>query len=309
MYYKEYEIDGSKMKLGNNAIDLKINNGKFIQKLNGWVYKDKQVLETLIGNLIQTDSVVKPCNYDVNNFSFSIKDKYGSEVIISLRYGDWMDSFPEIIIKENINSQLSMSRKYECDCHKGDDDSDKQIYIKLETISYDNGKVQIYKYLTEYFTSLHVRQGNHHYNLWVNNLEDHDSKTFEVPYEEQLKDMFLNLTYPIAIDELFKKITAIIGNVNIYPKFELTKETEVSENKEVKTDEIILKDGELVSFMTTRPIANGKEVIIAMDENGHFSFNLDNLYNLQTDLHTAINDASSLIEEQVQFVKKIKDSK
>jgi hypothetical protein len=56
--------------------------------------------------------------------------------------------------------------------------------------------------------------------------------------------------------------------------------------------------------MTTKPIANGKEVIIAMDENGHFSFNLDNLYNLNNDLHTSINDASTLIEEQVQFIKR-----
>jgi hypothetical protein len=309
MYYKEYEVAGSKMKLGNNAIDLRINNGKFAEKLNGWVYKNKQVLETIIGNFIQTDSVVKPHNYDVKNFSFSIKDKYGSEVIISLRYGDMLDNFPEIRIKENVTSQLSMSRTYECDCHKSDDDSDEQIYIKLQSIAYNNGKVEISKYLTEYFTSLCVSQGNHHYNLWVNNLEDHDSETFEVPYEEQLKYMFLNLTYPIAIDELFKKITAIIGNVNIYPKFELTKSTEIDAHKEIKTDEIILKEGKLINFMTTKHIANDKEVIIAMDENGNFNFNLDNLCNLNNDLHTSIIDASTIIEEQVQFIKRFNGRK
>lgn len=93
------------------------------------------------------------------------------------------------------------------------------------------------------------------------------NKNYVPRNEKQLVDYITDLTFPISIEEVYKKIEEIsLGpDISQYPFIHL-----LIKNRENATDRIELENGKCSKFMKTK---NGKS--ISIDENGSWAYKLD----------------------------------
>lgn len=89
--------------------------------------------------------------------------------------------------------------------------------------------------------------------------------TFRMKNEEQLQQYLLGLSFPLKIDEVYKKIVEIsIDSINEYPNFNLKVERKLDEKKQKTTGRISLNYGQLKIFTMT---IEGKTISIDSDGN------------------------------------------
>lgn len=193
-------------------------------------------------------------DYNQDDFSFSCSTKSIPDIKkrISLKYGNYIDDFSEITLTSD-----EVEKNYE---YIYSPDSGLRVrqhhYSKKNT---DNGNL-CYRCLFPY--SYYIIIKNSEYNFLVDveipdNLKKSPCVDNDHPYrlknEEALEQYLLSLSFPIAIDEVYKKICELsLDPVNLYPRLILKVRKKIDDNKTMITDSIIMEQGQISSFIITR---------------------------------------------------------
>jgi hypothetical protein len=191
-----------------------------------------------------------------------------------LRHGDF-EEYPEVIIstdeyKKSYACQYSMETKKE--------------YLRLQWQSIknpDNGNT-FYHLLSRYSCQLSVGKeidgAAYEFSIYASKPDtiaesgfitpDGD---FELKNTEELQKYLLGLSFPISIDEVYKRLCEIsLSPVSKFPSLTLKGTKKVGEEEPKTTDLVVMVDGEIKEFAMTK---NGDT--ISVGESGEWSCESD----------------------------------
>ena len=217
---------------------------------------------------ISKDEVCIIDSYNEFNFSFNChlkKSNKDLKIELNWKGSDWdSDIFPEIIIHDEGNME-----KYEYHPSYKDNESS----LKLCKYTLDCGNKTLRRSVHGYDTTFELSSGNNFLQLDVG-VPDYITESanagyrFKLKNEKELQDYLLSLSFPVDISEVYSRITEIaFGKVNNYRTFNLVVKEKVGENTSRITDNINLKNGNLLEFTITR---GGRTVTI--DNDGNWTF-------------------------------------
>ena len=206
--------------------------------------------------------------YDKEKFTFNCHfNNAGDSANISMRWGDPIENMPELKIDYHNNSKTYyFNESYE----------NKPMKLSLEhyTLTNPENGNEVYRYLSKYRSSITLR--NEDYQLTIENekpiniefdiFNDRDY-VYKLRNEEELKQYLLGLSFPITIDEVYKKICELsLENVSEYPMLSIKVEKNINSTS-LTTDLIYMNNGQLTKFVITR---NGRT--ISLDNKDNWSF-------------------------------------
>ena len=209
--------------------------------------------ETCVLSLVDSDEFIFKCYLTKAKCEYPIK----------LRWGCFLDSFPELTI-EYPNEQRVYEYFGTC--------VDKQFRFHLQehTIKSDKNDNVYNRFYSKYSCYFALKNKDYHLSLRISIPEELrvSDKDCVLRNEEALKTYFLGLEFPIDINEVYKKICELsLDSINVYPEFELKVEKKVDGNSSVVTDMINLVNGQLQNYTITK---GGKT--ISLDGEGNWSY-------------------------------------
>ena len=133
--------------------------------------------------------------------------------------------------------------------------------------------------------------------------------------EEQLQQYLLGLTFPLEINEVYKKISEIsTSSVNEYPSFKI----EVKREKNNKTtDAMSLNHGQLKKFIITKGgktitidsdgnwIYDSSKLIISQSGNGNINYSLNSIPRDELLTSTSPFEQYSEVSQEVEQVRNL----
>lgn len=264
---------------------------------------------------IDTDEICTIDQYDKKDFSFNCHfNNADRDSRISLRWGDMIDFGPEFTIAvPNVTKTYDYCREYK--------DKPARLNLQHYTISNPENGNSCFKFLSPYNTNFRLENGDYTFSMEISRPEsiEHDvfsDYVFSLKNEEQLEQYLLGLSFPLNIDEVYKKICEIsIDSVSEYPKFNIKVEKKVDEKKSKTTDMVSLSHGKLRRFIITK---NGRTIEI--DGDGNWSYDSPKLaisqseenginYSLNSIPTAEIASMASPLEEYTKVSKEVDDIK
>ena len=249
--------------------------------------------------------------FNKNNFSFNCHfNNSDNDANISLRWGDMID----------FNSELIINYQNECKTYDyWTEYGENTTRLKLQdyTIKNPENENSCYRYLSTYKIYFTLTNGKYSFLIEIERPEsikadifgDYDY-VFRLENEDQLQQYLLGLTFPLEIDEVYKKICEISTNsVDKYPNFKIEIKRKIDKKKDKTTDMIYLEHGQLKKFIITK---NGKT--IEFDESVNLSYNSHNLYVNQDHKDATNNSLNSIsgdeltsfeLRQEIEQVKKL----
>lgn len=227
---------------------------------------------------------------------------------LRFRWGDMMDFSPEIIIDYH-NSK----RTYEYfAAHEG-----KKPVLSLQSFTVVNpmNSNSVYSFLSPFDASYKVSNGEYTLSIEISrperiHYELGSGDVYRLNNDQELVRYLLELDFPLAIDEVFKKmIESSIDVIDEHAKFHIVAEKGIDEKKKEITDEIRLKSGKLCVFTMTK---NGKKISIDSEgeilyQDNKFALNEHKKGNMEYHLNiSSMEDLPSLgtIEDNIGIARK-----
>lgn len=218
--------------------------------------------------------------FDKDKFSFNCHfNNSGNDANISLKWGNMIDFGPELTIN------------YQNECKTYDywsETEEKSTRLKLQHYAIKNPENEnfCYRYLSPYKTYFTLTSGEYSFSIEIDRPEsikvdifsDYDY-VFRLENEEQLQQYLLGLTFPLEINEVYKKICEIsTSSVDEYPSFKIEAKRKLNEKNNKTTDMLSLNHGQLKEFIITK---DGRT--IAIDSDGNWSYDSPKLIVSQSD--------------------------
>lgn len=216
--------------------------------------------------------------FDKDNFSFNCHfNNSGNDANISLRWGDMIDFGPEF----TINYQ-NESKTY--DYWAESEEKPTRLKLQHYTIKNPENENSCYRYLSPYTSYFTLTNGEYSFSIEIKRPESikvdvFSDYVFRLENEEQLQQYLLGLTFPLEINEVYKKICEIsTSSVNEYPSFKIEVKRKLDEKNNKTTDMISLNHGQLKKFIITK---GGRTITI--DSDGNWSYDSPKLIISQSD--------------------------
>lgn len=277
-------ILSSQQGFGNSGFTVytHLSAEKLMKKVNIPAQKFEEIV-TKFGLLLKLAGVdnAETCTldqFDKDNFSFNCNfNNSGNDANISLRWGDMIDFGPEF----TINYQ-NESKTY----NYWAESEEKPTRLKLQhyTIKNPENENSCYRYLSPYETYFTLTNGEYSFSIEIKRPESikvdiFSDYVFRLENEEQLQQYLLGLTFPLEINEVYKKICEIsTSSVNEYPSFKIEVKRKLDEKNNKTTDMVSLNHGQLKKFIITK---GGRTITI--DSDGNWSYNSPKLIVSQND--------------------------
>ncbi len=248
-------------------------------------------------------------DYDKESFSCNCHfEEEQDDARLRFRWGDWIDALPELELDYH-NSK----RTYEyLTAHNG-----RKPLLSLQSFTVVNpqNSNSIYSYLSPFDASFKVSNGDNTLSIKVSrpkriHYESGSGYVFRLNNDQELVKYLLELDFPLAIDEVYKKMCEVSTDcVDEYPNYHVVVEKGIDDKKKQVTDEIMLKDGKLCIFTMTK---KGKKVSVDSEGNmlyqdNQFSVNEDKEGKVEYHLSIpSMKDLASLgtIEEHIDKARK-----
>ncbi len=274
----------SVQSFGNSALTVytQLSAEELIERTGIPIDKFEEI-EAKFGFLLKTVGIenTETCTldqFDKNNFSFNCHfDNRGDDATISLRWGSMIDSGPEFII-----DYQNESRTYDYWAEA----EEKSAKLKLQhyTIKNPENGNSCYRSFSPY--KAHFTLTSDEYSLSIEVARPESIKTsilsgyiFRLENEEQLQQYLLGLTFPLKLDEVYKRICAIsTPTIDEYPSFKMKVKRKLDEKKDKITDMISLNRGRLKEFIITKG-----GIAIKIDSDGNWSYDSSKLIVSQND--------------------------
>lgn len=235
--------------------------------------------------------------FDKDNYSFNCHfNNNGNDANLSLRWGDMIDFGPEL----TINYQ-NESKTY--DYWAETDEKPTRLNLQHYTIKNPENGNSCYSFLSQYRTYLSLTNGEYSFSIEIDRPESikddvFSDYVFRLENEEELIQYLLGLTFPLEINEVYKKICEIsTSNVDEYPSFKIEAKKKLDEKNKKKTDMVSLNHGQLRRFIITK---GGKT--IAIDSDGNWSYNSPKLAVSQSDNGNINYSLNSIPNEELLTV-------
>lgn len=177
-----------------------------------------------------------------------------------------LDDGPEFTINyQNMSKTYDYWQEYE----------ERSIRLKLQhyTINNPENGNSCYKDLSVDTANFILKNGEYSFSIDIkrpksSKVDVLSDYVFRLENEEQLQQYLLGLTFPLDINEVFKKICEIsTSSVNEYPSFKIEVKRKLDKNNNKTTDMISLNHGQLEKYIIT---TRGKT--IAFDSDGNSSY-------------------------------------
>jgi len=227
--------------------------------------------------------------FDKDNFSFNCHfNNRSNDAKISLRWGSMMDSGPEFII-----DYLDENKTY--DYYEEYKDKPTRLKLQHYTIKNPENENSCYRYLSPYAAYFTLTNGEYSFLIEIERPESikvdvFSDYVFRLENEEQLQQYLLGLTFPLEINEVYKKICEIsTSSVNEYPSFKIEVKRKLDEKNNKTTDMISLNHGQLKEFIITKGgktitidsdgnwIYDSSKLIISQSGNGNINYSLNSI--------------------------------
>ena len=217
--------------------------------------------------------------FDKDNYSFNCHfSNSDDDAKITLRWAEIIDLGMEI----TINYQ-NESKTYD---YYWLESEEKQTRLELQryTIKNPENENSCYRYLSPHNVYFLLSNGEYSFSLEIErpkNIEFDVSSNnkFRLENEEQLQQYLLGLTFPLEINEVFKKVCEISTNsIEEYPIFKIEVKRKSDEKNDKTTDIVFLNHGQLKKFAITK---GGKTISINND--GSWSYDSEKLIVSQSD--------------------------
>ncbi|MDE5630781.1 MAG: hypothetical protein K2I70_04190 [Bacilli bacterium] len=253
------------------SANLLLEGGIHREQIDSIAYTFGLLLKQL--GVLETETCVL-ADYDKENFSCNCHfENENDDARLRFRWGDMMDFSPELILDYH-NSK----RTYEyLAAHNG-----RKPLLSLQSFTVVNplNSNSIYSYLSPYDVNYKVSNGENTLSIKISrpkriHYELGSGYVFRLKNDQELVKYLLELDFPLAIDEVYKKMCEVsIDCIDEYPNFHVVVENGVDDKNKQVTDEISLKDGKLCIFTMTK---NGKK--ISIDSGGEILYQ-DNIFSL-----------------------------
>ena len=191
-------------------------------------------------------------NFDENNMTFDCHIKeYNEEDKFILNQEDLLTNLSEFVIENKNRKRIYEYLTFDKANHF-------KFKLKKEIQTNENKKNTYNRYYCPFFIPITLENENFKIDLYVSNEENINISSlenyiFKLNNEEELKNYLLNLNFPIAIDEVYKKISSILDNtISKYPKFDIKISKKINDKDYKTTDEIDLRYGKLENFTMTK---------------------------------------------------------
>lgn len=266
-------ILSSQQSFGNSGFTVytHLSAEKLMKKVNIPAQKFEEIV-TKFGFLLKLAGVdnTETCTldqFDKDNFSFNCHfNNRNNDANISLRWGDMIDFGPEFTI--NYQNESKTYNYYE-------ESEEKPIRLELQhyTIKNPENENSCYRYLFPDETYFTLTNGEYNFSIEIKRPESikvdiFSEYVFRLENEEQLQQYLLGLTFPLEINEVYKKICEIsTSSVNEYPSFKIEVKRKLDEKNNKTTDMVSLNHGQLKKFIITK---GGRTITI--DSDGNWSY-------------------------------------
>lgn len=291
--------------------------------------KDLEKVSQKFGEVLKLIDVDKTetcvlSEYNKDNFSFNCHlVNANADALFSLRWGTMVDNGPELIVEfQNIRKTYEYY----------DEHNYESTHLRLEeyTVKNNNNGNVYRRYLMPFMSSFNLNNGEYRLIIQISapkSVENSSifSPAYRLQNEKKFEKYLLNLSFPIAIDEIYKKFCNLsLDDVCEYPSIEIQVVKKKNDKKDIITDYISMQDGNLSKFIITR---NGKTIFL--DKTGQWSYqsekvsvNKDNGLNVNFSLKSensnqpigsvleyqemnAITEEVNNVKEEVENVKKL----
>lgn len=274
----------SQQSFGNSGLTIytHLSAEELMKKVNIPAEKFEEIV-TKFGLLLKLVGVdnAETCTldqFDKDNFSFNCHfNNRSDDAKISLRWGCMMDSSPAF----NIDC-LTENRTY--NYYEEYQDEPTRIKLQHYTIKNPENGNSCYRYLSPYRIYFTVTNGEYSFSIEIERPESikvdfFSDYVFRLENEEQLQQYLLGLTFPLEINEVYKRICEIsTSSVNDYPCFKIEVKRKLDEENNKTTDMVSLNHGQLKTFIITK---GGRTITI--DSDGNWSFDSPKLIISQSD--------------------------
>ena len=271
----------SQQGFGNSGFTIytHLSAKKLMKKVNTPAKKFEEIV-TKFGLLLKITGIenTETCTlnqFDKDNFSFNCHfNNSGNDANISLRWGDMIDFGPEF----TINYQ-NESKTY--DYWAESEEKPTRLKLQHYTIKNPENENSCYRYLSPYTAYFTLTNGEYSLSIEIKRPESikvdvFSNYVFRLEDEKQLQQYLLGLTFPLEINEVYKKICEIsTSSLNEYPSFKIEVKRKLN-NK--TTDMISLNHGQLQNFIITK---GGRTITI--DSYGNWSYDSPKLIISQSD--------------------------
>lgn len=232
------------------------------------------------------------------------KDKYSfnchfenanDDAEISLVFADMVERGYELTIDYQ-NSKKTYDYDYLLDS------STDKLGVKLRyyTLENSNNGNHYMRYLSTHASYFTLTNNDFNFDITIytpHNMEIPSEGVYTLKNEKQLEQYLLDLSFPIAIDEVYKKICelSLESPISEYPTLSLKVEKELNNGKRITTDSLLMKDGELKNFTITRD-----DTIVSTNDGNKFTF----MFNIETSGFEEVTD-EELEKETIEKFKNI----
>lgn len=297
--------------------DIKnLNDKKIIKKYNISNEKLKKIEESFEYILkltgIDTNEICTLDNFNQERFTFNCHfNNSNTNADITLTNEDLMDTIAKITInypKEGKTYRYVKEEKKE-----------PLQLINYKTINNENNYT---RYLSSYGAYITLEDKEYKLSLDINKPKTNDlevnNDTYKLKNEAKLQQYLLNISFPIKIDEIYKKICEIsLENIKNYPKISIEVKRKEIDNSDKITDNILIRNGILKKFTMTK---NKKTVTIDKDgnwsyespklfinqtKNGNINYNLNDISKEEISNMDSLSEQYNIINEEVKKVKKL----
>lgn len=227
---------------------------------------------------VDSSEVCALSNFDKKHFSCNCKfSNTDEDALLSITWGDWMDSGPELTIKSG-----NETRTY--DYYDAYNERPAGLHLQHLSIKNPENGNSCFRFMSPYSSYFSLENGDYTFKIEIDRpkttaADPLSGKDFKLNNEDELQQYLLGLTFPLDISEVYKMICKIsVDSIYAFPSFNIT--VEKAEDKKTKkvTDKISLKNGQLEKFVLTK---NGKT--IAIDGDGNWSYGSESLNVSQND--------------------------
>lgn len=297
--------------------NIKFNNLDLISKLMEWVEEPVDVYYGF-GKVLKElgyseEDEISFSDFDIKTMSFYCTSKLNpTKNKISVRYGDFLDFFPEVMI-ENEKEMKRYEYRY-----------NKNTGLNMHLVGYknklENGNTFSRRLLE---TSINMFLDNKEYELAINISNDGDfdlNQEYRIMNDEKLEDYIKSLTFPINIVEVYKRICELSIEEKHHKIFlevrKYNNQIKDDKNKEV-VDRIEFVDGKLFSFIITKDnktielnnnawTLRSNDLVISQDELGFVNYSasskIDNIEDIVSPKEQILS-AKEDVEEVIKLSK------
>lgn len=266
-------ILSSQQGFGNSGLTIYtlLSAKELMKRINVSNEKLKEISANF-GHLLTLAGIDKSETCTLNQFdkeksSFNCHfNNSNNDANISLRWGSFIDSGPEFII-----DYQNEKRTY--DYREAYKDKPARLNLQQYIIKNVDNNNSCSRYLSPHSAYFTLKNEQHSLTITIERPESIKKSglgdcVFRLKKEDELQQYLLGLTFPLDINEVYKKICEIsLDSITEYPKFDLEVKSQINEKQDKTTDMISLRYGLLNIFIITR---EGKTVTI--DSAGNWSY-------------------------------------